>query len=87
MNNSQTKAEELKASTEYTEANERMKRRSRADKQKFVKQLTMKARKAERGRNVRNYIAQLRNEQRKIRNQSRTNKNPSLILKHTHTQQ
>lgn len=53
INNSGMIIERVKSQIKYTEANEKVKRSARADKQRYAKDLAMKAKKAVRKRNKR----------------------------------
>ncbi|VDP63889.1 unnamed protein product [Schistosoma mattheei] len=53
INTSRTRAENVKAQAEYTEANKQVKRNIRTDKRKYVEDLTMTAEKAPREGNMR----------------------------------
>ncbi|VDP62783.1 unnamed protein product [Schistosoma curassoni] len=52
INNSRTRAEKVKAQTEYIEADKKVKKSIRADKKKYVEELAMTAEKAARKENM-----------------------------------
>ncbi|VDP79308.1 unnamed protein product, partial [Schistosoma mattheei] len=52
INNSRTRTEKVQAQAEYIEANKEVKKRIRADKKKYVKELAMTAEKAAREGNM-----------------------------------
>ncbi|VDP61957.1 unnamed protein product [Schistosoma mattheei] len=53
INNSRTRTEKVQAQAEYTEANQQVKKSIRADKQKYVEDLTTTAKKAATEENMR----------------------------------